>query len=196
MPTEHPWLTFSKWNKTYVGGLIFLDIMGSPFITINSAEIARDLLDKRSAIYSDRPVSVRVFPYASSRHIARTNAESRQQRRIVAQDLTHGKLQRYYFLQEREAAALVQDLIRGGPGALRQRIQIHTGAIILRVAYGYHITSADDKMLTEPVVMMHNVGHTTTPGNYLVDAIPALKYLPRWMPGSGFLRRADEWREQ
>ncbi|GJJ14351.1 hypothetical protein Clacol_008615 [Clathrus columnatus] len=31
------------------------------------------------------------------------------------------------------------------------------------------------------------------PGNFLANFFPALKYLPRWMPGAGFLKKAEEW---
>lgn len=32
------------------------------------------------------------------------------------------------------------------------------------------------------------------PGTFLVDALPALKYVPDWVPFSGFKRKAKEWR--
>jgi len=31
------------------------------------------------------------------------------------------------------------------------------------------------------------------PGAFLVDSIPLLKYVPSWMPGAGFKRKAKEW---
>jgi len=31
------------------------------------------------------------------------------------------------------------------------------------------------------------------PGTYLVDMLPWLKYIPEWVPGAGFQRRAREW---
>jgi hypothetical protein len=37
------------------GNLIHLDAMGTHFIIINDINVAKELLDKRSAIYSDRP---------------------------------------------------------------------------------------------------------------------------------------------
>lgn len=37
------------------GNVIYLEIFRTPAIVLNSFEAARDLLDKRSAIYSDRP---------------------------------------------------------------------------------------------------------------------------------------------
>ncbi|THU86093.1 cytochrome P450 [Dendrothele bispora CBS 962.96] len=38
-----------------VGNIIYLNVLGTPIVVINSASTARDLMDKRSSIYSDRP---------------------------------------------------------------------------------------------------------------------------------------------
>lgn len=32
-----------------------------------------------------------------------------------------------------------------------------------------------------------------SPGAFLVDSIPLLKYVPGWMPGAGFKHKAKEW---
>jgi hypothetical protein len=37
------------------GDIIFFKVMGAPMILISSAEVALDLMEKRSAIYSDKP---------------------------------------------------------------------------------------------------------------------------------------------
>lgn len=37
------------------GDIIQLDLLGYHLIAVNSAKVARDLLDKRSGLYSDRP---------------------------------------------------------------------------------------------------------------------------------------------
>lgn len=37
------------------GDVVYFEIFRTPAIVLNSFEVARDLLDKRSAIYSDRP---------------------------------------------------------------------------------------------------------------------------------------------
>jgi hypothetical protein len=37
------------------GDIIFFRVMGTPMLLISSAEAALDLMEKRSAIYSDKP---------------------------------------------------------------------------------------------------------------------------------------------
>lgn len=46
--------------KVWVGDVVYISFFGRPVIILNSAKALADLLEKRSAIYSDRPV----FPFA------------------------------------------------------------------------------------------------------------------------------------
>ena len=39
----------------FPGGLVYTKLLGKDFIIINSVKVAHDLLEKRSAIYSERP---------------------------------------------------------------------------------------------------------------------------------------------
>jgi hypothetical protein len=76
LDTKRPWLTYTAWGKTYgwyqisglfvkllnssscpiIGKIIHSRILGINLIIISSETIARELLDKRSANYSSRPV--------------------------------------------------------------------------------------------------------------------------------------------
>ncbi|KIY48564.1 hypothetical protein FISHEDRAFT_43128, partial [Fistulina hepatica ATCC 64428] len=46
--------TYLEWSKTY-GDVLCLRVPGSTIIVLNSHEAANDLLDKRGALYNDRP---------------------------------------------------------------------------------------------------------------------------------------------
>jgi len=50
----------------------------------------------------------------------------------------------------------------------------------------YYITLANDVLRT--------FAQASVFGTYLVDYIPILKYVPSWMPGASFKRKAREWR--
>ena len=73
MPNEQEWLTFSKWAKTYgsflsnkdvsfrenssdalTGDLVYIKLFGQGMVVVNSAEVAYDMFEKNSSIYSDR----------------------------------------------------------------------------------------------------------------------------------------------
>jgi hypothetical protein len=69
------WLKFSEWQKKYgrfvtdplfppylnlslPGDLIYLNVAGQPIVVINSPKVGVALLDRRAAIYSDRPRNI------------------------------------------------------------------------------------------------------------------------------------------
>jgi hypothetical protein len=57
MPKEKDWETYRAWNKRY-GEVVYVEALGSKLVILSSATAMNVLLDKRSAIYSDRPRTV------------------------------------------------------------------------------------------------------------------------------------------
>lgn len=64
---ENLTLTVKKWAKEY-GDIVYVQLGGSDFIFLNSPKVVKDLLDKRSNIYSSRPeMPVANEAYSNSR---------------------------------------------------------------------------------------------------------------------------------
>lgn len=79
------WLQFSKWKDQYgellrpycisqtdrlsfIGPVIYLNLLGQPVIVLNTVQAVEDLLEKRSRIYSARPRFIIVsFSYLTFR---------------------------------------------------------------------------------------------------------------------------------
>ncbi|PPQ74860.1 hypothetical protein CVT24_002899 [Panaeolus cyanescens] len=194
MPKKNPWLKFSEWKRIY-GDIIHVDVSGRPIIIINSLKIAQELLDKRSTIYSDRPrlEMATLVGYDRNFSMAPYGQEWRQQRKYVAQALSAMNCPRYRPIQEKGAMRLVQNILDDS-SRIGSQIRFQIGAIVLRTAYGYSVASKDDPVLRTVSQMMKEFGIATTPGMFLVDFIPALRYIPTWLPGAGFKRTADKWR--
>ena len=55
------------WSRA--GDLIYLNAGGQPIVVINSRKVAVELLDRRGAIYSDRPTNVIVDNIMSRGHL-------------------------------------------------------------------------------------------------------------------------------
>ncbi|KAJ6543220.1 cytochrome P450 [Mycena vulgaris] len=73
-----------------------------------------------------------------------------------------------------------------------------TGAISLRIAYGYHIRDGpeQDPYIEMFEIAVNNFAKSTTPAAFFVDIIPALRYWPEWLPGGGFQTTARVWAKQ
>ncbi|KIJ05219.1 hypothetical protein PAXINDRAFT_93744, partial [Paxillus involutus ATCC 200175] len=60
--TDEPWKTYTEWKATY-GEVLYARLLGQEVVVLNSQSDAVELLEKRSQIYSDRPVIATVEPY-------------------------------------------------------------------------------------------------------------------------------------
>ena len=69
------------------------------------------------------------------------------------------------------------------------------GGITLSISYGIDIKQTDDPFIDLAEKAMHTASQVTIPGALLVDMIPILKYVPEFVPGAGFQKRARIWRK-
>lgn len=72
-----------------------------------------------------------------------------------------------------------------------------TSSILLKVCFGYNTSQNRNEDLLADIndQLMANFSEAIVPGAWLVDLVPALKYLPDWFPGAGFkatARRANQ----
>ncbi|KAL0066761.1 hypothetical protein AAF712_006152 [Marasmius tenuissimus] len=89
---------------------------------------------------------------------------------------------------------LLKNILRD-PENYRDHIHHMTGALILTVTYGLDIKGPDDPVIKIAEGAVDALTHALNPGTFLVDALPALKYVPDWFPGAGFKTKAKEWKK-
>jgi hypothetical protein len=65
----------------------------------------------------------------------------------------------------------------------------------LVLAYGLDIKLVDDPFVHLADDSMRPLIEAIVPGAFLVDLIPALRYVPAWFPGASFQRKAKEWKK-
>ncbi|KAG6895756.1 hypothetical protein C0993_009238 [Termitomyces sp. T159_Od127] len=65
----------------------------------------------------------------------------------------------------------------------------------MSVAYGIDVQPDNDPYIAAAETAMHGMSEATIPGAFLVEFIPLLKYVPAWMPGADFKRKARMWRD-
>ncbi|KAH9987349.1 cytochrome P450 [Russula vinacea] len=112
--TAGQWLQFSKWHKKYGQYLIYLNAGGQPIVVINSPKVAVELLDRRGAIYSDRPTNVIVDDIMSRGHLigfARYGETWRRMRRAANEGFSKSSVKSFYETQTTEAVLLASDLL-------------------------------------------------------------------------------------
>jgi len=72
-------------------------------------------------------------------------------------------------------------------------IRRDAASLILKIAFGYDVSGINDRFiqLSEETITLGSL--TGAPGRWLVDSWPILRFLPEWMPGADFKRKAKEW---
>ncbi|EIM81805.1 cytochrome P450 [Stereum hirsutum FP-91666 SS1] len=89
---------------------------------------------------------------------------------------------------EAQSLALCRHLFRS-PTSFVDSIEINIQELIGRFSYGH---KPDAEYIRVANDVMHHTGQALRPGRWMVDSVPALKWIPSWMPGAGFKRWAME----
>lgn len=60
----------------------------------------------------------------------------------------------------------------------------------LSLSYGLEIKETDDPFINLAETAIKSLSAAASFGSFLVDVIPILKYIPEYMPGAGFQKKA------
>ncbi|KAJ5555271.1 hypothetical protein N7535_007709 [Penicillium sp. DV-2018c] len=186
-------------HKDVYGPVSSITVMGQTIVILNDVNAANELLVRRSAKYSSRPNLVFASEMAGWEHITamqKSTPRLRAYRKAMQPYIgSESAVAQYNSLQEVEAHRFLFRVLED-QGKLSEHIQTEAGAIILKIAYGYTIGPHERDLLVHiSNVAMDDFSKAATPGAWLVDIIPALKYVPAWLPGAGFKRTAQAWKK-
>ncbi|KAJ6779274.1 cytochrome P450, partial [Mycena vulgaris] len=198
LPAESPWLTFAEMGKNW-GDITSITVLGQTMVIANSLKVAEDLLDMKGGNFSDRPViqmGGELVGFRNALSLSQYGDRVRKERKLFHQLFgTHKAIERFLPLQKLEIRKLLTNLLRHPEGALKG-IQRTTGAIVLRIAYGYQITEESDPFLEMFDVRADIFARSTQPAAFVVNLLPALRHWPEWLPGGGFRKTANKWASQ
>ena len=69
------------------------------------------------------------------------------------------------------------------------------GATIIDITYGFKVLPKDDPHIQAAEAAFTAISQALRPGAFLVDQLPILRYVPSWVPGAGFQKKAKEWKK-
>ncbi|KAG5644939.1 hypothetical protein DXG03_007404 [Asterophora parasitica] len=195
MPSEKEWLTFAKWGEQF-GDICSVTVLGQPFIILNSAKAAYEMLDKKSPIYSDRPVlqmGGELIGWRNTLVLLPYGDRFRRFRRLFHGVIgSRANLKKFSHVEEFEAHRFLRRVLTK-PADLAAHVRHTAGAIILRISHGYEVRESGDPFITLADQATEQFSLATAPGGFLVDVMPVLRYVPSWFPGAGFRRTAKSW---
>ncbi|KAI0827125.1 CyP450 monooxygenase [Trametes gibbosa] len=191
------------------GDLVYLHVFGQSILVLGSHEAAVDLLDKRSALYSDRVhspiVNLGGFDWVMT--MIHYGPWWRRHRRAFHQFFNPNAVAKLRPLQRAQANHFLAKLLKK-PEAFTDHIRQYVpllpptktaltccslfGATIMRIAYGVEVTEEDDEYVAMAEDGLAAFSTLLVPGKYLVELFPVLRFLPGWLPGVRFKRDAAE----
>ncbi|KAJ7251444.1 cytochrome P450 [Mycena rebaudengoi] len=195
LPSEFEWETYAKWSKELGSDIIHLSVAGKSIIILSSVDVVFDLLDQRSAIYSDRPRSIMMNELMGGEFsfvIMRYGDTWREHRRLFHSVFHLIASRRFRPQQVNASHALLRRLLENPDDEIMNHIKHMTGALIMSIAYGIDTLPSNDPYVETAEAALDAITQAAIPGRYLVDMIPILKYVPAWFIGAGFKRHARE----
>ncbi|KAK0447013.1 cytochrome P450 [Desarmillaria tabescens] len=167
------WISTTARSQKY-GDVCYLHVLGWSVIFLSSPDSAYELLDKRGAIYSDKPQLETMGEL--SLPLSNDGEKFKRQRRHMQHTLGPRSIPL--------------------PSEYLGHIRKYAGSLTLSVIYTLRATSSEDKFLVIAEECLSILANELTAGSGIwpVDLFPPLKYLPSWMPGAGFKRKAAIWK--
>ncbi|KAG9218407.1 hypothetical protein CCMSSC00406_0007992 [Pleurotus cornucopiae] len=192
VPKEYEWKKYSEWSKQLGTDVISLNMLGSTVIVLDSLKAAEDLLAKRSSpsIVMLRDLMkcdwlLTVLPY---------DERWKVRRKMLRSEFNHVETMRYQPHESRYARELLQRLL-DTPDQFMEHIKYVTGAKILSISYGIDAKPTNDPNISLVDEAVDVINRAAIPGEYLVEFLPFLQWVPDWMPGAGWKRMAKEWKK-
>ncbi|KAI0371752.1 cytochrome P450 [Pilatotrama ljubarskyi] len=194
-PTDFPWDTYLNWSKQYDSDIIHLNALGMNIVVANSYEVATELLDRRSAIYSDRPRMVmlgELCGFGTGMAFVPYGNFWKESRKMARQEFHSTPVKRFRPVEVKSTYRFLRSL-QQNPDDLMDNLRHLAGATIMSIGYDIEVQPRDDPFVQIAEDAVGSIAATTNAGSYLVDVIPILKYVPEWFPGAGFQKQAKFW---
>ncbi|EGN98308.1 hypothetical protein SERLA73DRAFT_74531 [Serpula lacrymans var. lacrymans S7.3] len=187
--TNSPWITYMEWATVH-GDLVYSRLLNQEIITINSEKVAKDLLERRSNIYSDRPqyITNDMCGWGFSSIFLNHGNTWRLHRRMFQQALRADAAMTYRPVQIRKVHQLLVNFLET-PEEYSEHIQTLAASVVMEVTYGYDSAPRHDA-LVEAVERSTNIlAKALSPeGAAILGALPFLRHIPAWFPGASFKR--------
>ncbi|OSS45047.1 hypothetical protein B5807_09229 [Epicoccum nigrum] len=181
MPKEKGHLQFQKWAEEY--GPVYSLILGTKvMIVLSSDQAIKDLLDKRSNIYSSRPDMYlgRIVSGQNRMLLMEYSDTWRMVRKIVHNNLNIKAARTYVPYQDLENRAMLMGFL-DKPDLFVNHIRRYTNSLTTQMVFGFRTTSIDDPKLKQ---LFHGFEKfcevTGSQTAALLDVFPLLRKLPDW----------------
>ncbi|KAJ8474341.1 hypothetical protein ONZ51_g7280 [Trametes cubensis] len=177
------------------GDVVYLEVFGQPMVLLGTHDAAKDLMERRSSKYSDKPPFVMSYltGWDWALPVLRYGPWWRRSRRMFHDCFNAGAIIQYRPTQMEAVHRFLSRLL-SDPRAFPNHIKHLIASSILRVTYGIDIDKESTPYLTIATEAMATFAATFVPGKYFVEVLPILRYIPWWVPGAQFKKDGKAWK--
>ncbi|KAI0730594.1 cytochrome P450 [Earliella scabrosa] len=192
-----PFRLLARWREQF-GQLVATKIAGRRVMFVNGYHIADDLLNKRRAMFSDKPPRVMAYltGYTDALIFMPQGNRYKRTRRQMHEGLNARAVHKHHALIVDSTARFLREL-SGGADNLIQVIRFSYVRTLLQLTIGYDAVSEEDPM----IVLSKEVGENATGmilslnSKFWVEGFPFLRYLPIWAAGRTLARTIHTYRD-
>lgn len=171
---------FPNVSPLSLGDISHAEVLGQHIFVLNSAKIAVEMLEKKSASYSDRPVlpmggelvgwknTLVLLPYGDRFREYRKNFA-----RVIG---SRAAMDTYHPIELAETHRFLQRVL-AKPAELARHVRHTAGAIILRISHGYEVKEHQDPFVDLADRAVDQFSTSTATGAFLVDVMPACRFI-------------------
>lgn len=163
---------------------------------LSSHTTAKGLLDKRSNLYSSRPHLVMGNDCVSKGNrslLLPYGPRYRLHQRVQGGLLQPRYAQHYIKLQDLESKQLMFQLLTASDDDWMDRFHRYSSSLIFGLAYGKRMPRGDETEVKNIEQVMNNFLYSARVGTWVVDAIPVLNKLPKFL--APWKRTGDKYHE-
>ncbi|KLO09888.1 cytochrome P450 [Schizopora paradoxa] len=186
------WENAVEWGKEH-GDLLYLETFGQKILIVNSYEYAKELLIRRSAIYSSRlkPIISELQGWEWFTPFTPYGEDFRKHRSYQHRFVGSPETINYKDIQLAKTHRMLKAIL-DDPTEYGEHVHSLPGSVILMNVYGHEVEENDH------YVSLGKQGayHATNTQQYtFLEVLPWLRYLPEWFPWAEFPRVAKEVRK-
>lgn len=173
------------WHEKY-GDIFYTKIGGTDYVWLSSPKVVKDLMDKKSAIYSSRapaPLAQDVASAGRRQLFMEYGPQWRQLRKSSHALLNSTAAIKYQPVQDFESKQLMVELL-DSPERFYEHNRRYSASVIMLVTYGYRLPTWEHPLVKKIYTVLDNLTEMTAPGAHAVDSFPSLASLPEWLLGN------------
>ncbi|EUC62887.1 cytochrome P450 family protein [Rhizoctonia solani AG-3 Rhs1AP] len=185
--------------------IVSLNVFGQDMVILNSAKAATDTLEKRSAAYADRafPPMVedpRLMDWSTNVATMRYGDRWRHNRRMFNEWLSARAVTQFHTMQQNQVRSMLRRLLGVTSSShpyvdVRNEFFYSMASTMFQLSYGYETQGQQDLFITQARAAVEAVSVAGMYSNFLVNFLPVLSYLPTWLPGMSWKRKALEYKD-